>query len=258
MMLRKPWILCNQLLQAIETGNCDAAAKILSGGFDVDSILIDGKSAVCVCVEKGCFEIAHMLIEKGCSLSLKTYRGESPLHLAVQQSNYALVELLLKNRADVTCINLLGQTALHMACERNSLDIAALLINNSKRSIINIPDSDGATPLMYACHFGSISMVRHLLEKGGDVNAVDVRGNSPLLVAVLNSHCSVEMLKIILEAGADVYQSNHTHETALLRALHLMCLNWPKSPSHHVTVTQPISERSQPTDQRSDLLSENC
>lgn len=55
--MKRPWIFCNQLLAAIETGDVAAAEDVINGGFDIDTRLIDGRSAISICVERGKSEI---------------------------------------------------------------------------------------------------------------------------------------------------------------------------------------------------------
>lgn len=55
--MKKPWILCNNFLAAIEVKDIETVTHIVDSGFDVDTLLIDGKSAVSICIEKGATEI---------------------------------------------------------------------------------------------------------------------------------------------------------------------------------------------------------
>lgn len=57
--MRRPWLLCNQLLAAIEFGDVTAAAEVIDSGFDVDTILMEGKSAISICVERGKNEMGN-------------------------------------------------------------------------------------------------------------------------------------------------------------------------------------------------------
>ena len=56
-----------------------------------------------------------------------------------------------------------------------------------------------------------------LLDRGFDINATDDKGNSPLLIAMVENEPANIMA--ILKAGADATHANAKGETALLRAL---------------------------------------
>lgn len=217
--MKRPWILCNQLLAAIEVGDVAAAAEVIDNGFDVDTLLMEGKSAISICVERGKIKIAHLLVKRGCSLSLRSPNGVYPLHLAVLNGDTALVDMLLDNRADVTAVDFCGKAALHIACEMNIPDIAKALIDRSNSSNLNIADGDGRTALMYACQYSSKDLVEYLLQKGSIVNVSDVCGESPLLQCIANVRSSSEMMRCLLNAGANVRHQNYRGESPLLRAL---------------------------------------
>lgn len=250
--MKKPWILCNNFLAAIEVKDIETVTHIVDSGFDVDTLLIDGKSAVSICIEKGATEIVQLLIKRGCSLSLKSPRGEYPLHLAVRRYDANLVQILLSNRADVTSIDSLGRTALHLACELNSLDAAKVLIDKTPKLHLNIADTDGRTPLMYACKYGDKDLVEYLLQKGCTVNVTDMHQDTPLLHCINNENCSSEMVSCLLNAGANVMHKNNYNESALLRTLHNSILHGVCKKN---IILQEISELL--IDQGSDLKVKN-
>ncbi|CAL1277393.1 unnamed protein product [Larinioides sclopetarius] len=217
-MEKKHWIICTEFLKAIEENNCHRVNRILDAGFDIDTDLKVQRTAISICASNGWYEMAHLLMERGCSLSLKTNKGETPLHLAVLRSDYDLVKLLLENRADVTSVDHMKKTVLHCACEMGCLSVAALVTEYSSPAIINMKDNSSKTPLMYACLNGCTALIACLLTKGANINAADFRGNSPLLYAIDNQKCSTEMINLLLDAGADINHSNDANETALLKA----------------------------------------
>lgn len=217
-MDRRPWVICTEFLKAIEENNCKTVNGILDTGFDIDTDLKVQRTAISICAANGWYEMAHLLLTRGCSLSLKTEKGETPLHLAVLRSDYNLVKLLLENRADMTSVDQLKRTVLHYACEMGCLKVATLLLEHSSPTIVNMKDSENKTPLIYASLYGCTSMIACLLSKGADINATDSEGNSPLIYSMSNQHCSTEMVNLLLDAGADIHHSNDANETVLLNA----------------------------------------
>ena len=65
----------------------------------------------------------------------------------------------------------------------------------------NVVDPQGNTFLMLAAYHGHSDLVAGLIKAGGDVEATNDRGQTPLTGAVFKSY--VEVSKVLLDAGAD-------------------------------------------------------
>ena len=75
---------------------------------------------------------------------------------------------------------------------------------------VDVADENGYTPLMAACAYGHIDLVRELLRRGADPNRKDSDGNTPV------HHCDyASCLKELVEAGAKVSIRNNDGQTAL-------------------------------------------
>ena len=82
--------------------------------------------------------------------------------------------------------------------------------------IIGIPENIGGTPLMYAAYVGNIEVIKLLIEKGADVNARNNHnGTALMLVAQRGDLVSVRLL---LEKGADARVRHASGYTALMYA----------------------------------------
>ncbi len=86
--------------------------------------------------------------------------------------------------------------------------LAQQLFNSSINFNVDINDRDGDTPLMNAVSLGNISMVKHLLDRGADVNFQNhnrkIHKNA-LRIAVLSENpvTAIQVIQILLENGAD-------------------------------------------------------
>ncbi|CAN0240580.1 unnamed protein product, partial [Ectocarpus sp. 8 AP-2014] len=75
-------------------------------------------------------------------------------------------------------------------------------------------DNSGATPLIYACRSGHLSVVNTLLAAGAEVDTIrDVDSYSALDKAVCNGH--VDVIGALLRHGADVNACDHAGFTPL-------------------------------------------
>ena len=64
-----------------------------------------------------------------------------------------------------------------------------------------------------ACHQGNIVYARNLIKNGYNVNATDVNGNTPLILAAYNGHLNI--VKLLIQKGANVNLSNNDFHTPL-------------------------------------------
>src|SRR4051812_16195004 len=86
-----------------------------------------------------------------------------------------------------------------------------------KSAGVNVKDSRGGTPLMYATAVGSEAMMRRLIDAGADVNAK----NSFDATALLWCGGSLARVKILVDHGADVNaRSKQGHTPILVAAGH--------------------------------------
>lgn len=69
---------------------------------------------------------------------------------------------------------------------------------------IEMKNKQGKTPLMQACINGRPDIVELLLISGADPNIRDEAGNSPLTCASSSSYGNLEIIKSLLNHGADI------------------------------------------------------
>ena len=53
-------------------------------------------------------------------------------------------------------------------------------------------------------YLGNVNLVRVALDHGADVNAVDGRGRTPLMYAAISDFLPLDVVKLLIERGADV------------------------------------------------------
>lgn len=129
---------------------------------------------------------------------------------------------------DVDAYIFYGQTLLHLAVVYDQADLVLFLLSNRATVDVKIPDefSDGfQTPLHFACIRGYDKIIRILLDKGANVNAVTQENVTPLMFACRRT-TSTDILSLLIDRGSDVNACNNAGATALYSAC---CIGSTKS-----------------------------
>lgn len=115
----------------------------------------------------------------------------------------------------------LGINSLIFATLTGSVPILDRQLNHG--ALVNKPDTEGKTALMYAAESGHLSIIQRLCEEDLLlVDNVDDDGNTALIHAAGNNHHDVVVE--LMEAGADINWGNNERDTALSEAIRYGCL----------------------------------
>ncbi|KAJ3256726.1 phosphate system positive regulatory protein pho81 [Boothiomyces macroporosus] len=91
-------------------------------------------------------------------------------------------------------------TCLHELAIEGKLEIIKLVVERG--GDINAVDVYGRTPLHYSCLYGHDEVTLFLLSKGANVNAIDRDENSPLINAIIGGH--TKCAYTLIEQGASI------------------------------------------------------
>src|SRR6266404_8755309 len=97
--------------------------------------------------------------------------------------------------------DVLRREQLHFAAADGDMETVTRLLNEGHQP--NVFDELGKTPLHYAAERGRLNVMRLLLASGADVNAHDERVIGNTVLRDVDSNCSFEVAKILVDAGAD-------------------------------------------------------
>ena len=154
--------------------------------------------------------IFTQFIEAGADINQRTPGGGTVLHSAL--GSLVLTKLLLDTGADANAIDDSGLAPLHKA---QNEDIVALLIEEGHADI-ELRAANGQTPLLRILSTYHTNAIMKLLEYRPNCNAMDKEGNSSLHIALQQWSTKPEILKALLDAGADPNLKNHDGITPLL------------------------------------------
>ena len=210
------------LHKAIEMEKTDikVVQELLKMGAN-PNIMLEGHTALTLASKKGLEEVVHLLLEKEADVHAKTNREETALTLATKKGHTNIVGQLLEKGADINTINEEEETPLMLAIQKRYTDIMYLLLE--KGANVNLADYRGWNALLLTIEYyyidglprAKIDMIKSLLERGADIHAVNNEGETALMIAGRD----IPTADFLLEKGADINAVNFQGQTALMSIL---------------------------------------
>lgn len=124
---------------------------------------------------------------------------------------------LLKDGANVNARNRYGDTVLMTSIHYGNVDFALRLLKEFKQDV-NIASTSCETALSKAVQLGSAPLVRECIRAGADVNMKNMSFCSPFHLSCAKG--DIEIAKMLIGAGADVFEKNNDDEGAVTIAAH--------------------------------------
>ena len=207
---------------------------LIAKGADVNAQSKPGRTALITAAGySGGAEVVKLLIDKGAKVNVRDGSGTTPLLAATAAGDSATVKILLDQGAGVNVAEQVGNGSgangntplMNAAGEANVESIRMLLAKGADVNAIgaakgfevkNGPLALGLlTPLHLAAGSGGgPEAVKLLLDAGAKVNALDVRGMTPLMIAVATDRADPRVVKLLLDKGADPRIQSKAGETA--------------------------------------------
>lgn len=210
-------------------GNTSLTKAIKAGPDMVKAVVLDsniqsrdsqGKTPLHIAVlAKADPVIINFLISKKADVNARDKNGDTPLHVAVRNNDRASGEILLAYGADVFYPNVSGESALKAALTRMGGRQDWMLNSN----VIKSADGAGNTPLHLAAEWQLNNIVSFIVEKGGDPNARNANGETPLFNAVKAD--SSETIRTLLMENTGKKADINARDFLGNTALHA-CVNW--------------------------------
>lgn len=152
------------------------------------------------------------------AINLPHMYGDTYLHTAAENGDLKMVKKLLEHGADPNIKNKLEQTPLWIVHSKNGPKIIKLLIDAG--ADIHIRSSDKQTALhqqsSWRNHHKNVAC---LLKYGAQINAKTCSGDAAVHEAILYKNCKT--LKILIDAGANIYETSYEGIRNLLLAAHV-------------------------------------
>ncbi|XP_064348582.1 palmitoyltransferase ZDHHC13 [Camelus dromedarius] len=206
------------IVKATQYGIFERCKELVEAGYDVRQPDRENVSLLHWAAINNRLDLVKFYISKGAVVDqLGGDLNSTPLHWAIRQGHLPMVILLLQYGADPTLIDGEGFSSIHLAVLFQRMPIIAYLI--SKGQSVNMTDLNGQTPLMLSAHkvLGP-EPTGFLLKFNPSLNVVDkIHQNTPLHWAVAAGN--VNAVDKLLEAGSSLDIRNVKGETPLDMAL---------------------------------------
>jgi hypothetical protein len=201
---------CKALLQLGADIETEIVTRVIEEGAVVFEAVQPGRTPLHLAAENGKEDVVEVLIQNGANVNPTDFLGYTPLMSAIQYP--VIIHLLLENGA-VAVIDNLGTdlgfvletiecNALHKAVMGGQIDTVKLLLKYGAN--IEIPDSDGQTPLALAVLSGNKDMVEVLIQNRANVLfAITYEGNTFTILQLATRY--PDIISLLLENGAMDY-----------------------------------------------------
>jgi ankyrin repeat protein len=201
---------------------------LLSRGADVNVASQRGRTALQTAARSdGSAAIVRLLLDAGADAKAVDGAKANTLHSATLGNDTETIRLIADAGADVNAVDFAGFTPLIHAGANRNLDAIRMLL--AKGADAKARSGDGSfqkvkagsialghwTALTASVSMATPELVKMLLDAGVGINVPDVRGMTPLMLAVATDRQNIDVIRMLIARGADVNAKSLTGETAL-------------------------------------------
>ena len=135
-----------------------------------------------VCLCDGQESFVKILMDTGADPGITDKHGDSCLHAAIfRQCITGTIQKIIDHGVHVNDVNKDGATPLLLACSMAQTDAVSILLNANADPNIAYADGDACLHETVAAYC-SIETVQEIIDYGGEVNALNKRGRTALLL----------------------------------------------------------------------------
>ena len=164
----------------------ETVVAMLEEGCPIDAVSNDGSTMLHFAAEGGHVEVLRKLVIKGSDVNAAKANGVTPLHDAAVCGRTEAVHELIQLGAIKSVVAGVCGTPLHQAALRGYVETVEVLLDNDLSrndlasskvetdcNLVNVCDSVGETPVMYAVQGGQVDIFKLLTSKGGSISDRD-------------------------------------------------------------------------------------
>jgi ankyrin repeat protein len=192
--------------------------QLIDAGVSVNAATDAKRSPLMQSMFNGVEEVVELLLANGAKINSRDQEGQTALMYASYSAKPAIVELLLKNGADVnlqstgqrqhSVLNFFISNPASEDALKGQITCLKLLVKYGAKLNASIGDknTDETPPLTVATWNNKVEIIKILLELGADIHAKDKIGATALFHACIHGH--TEALQLLLQNGAQANDSS--------------------------------------------------
>jgi ankyrin repeat protein len=186
-------------LLACELGDPAIVVDLLKAGADAKAARPDGISALALCATTSTPAVLENLIAKGADVNAADLDGQTPLMRAAAKGDTDIMAVLIKHGANVNAATKKGFTPLIFALKSKVPAASAMLADAGADTKTDLPD--GTSMIQAAIMEHNIPFAMRLVAALDDMSQTDKRGRQLIHVAALSG--SADLVKLVLSKGGD-------------------------------------------------------
>lgn len=174
-------------------------------------------------------ELAKLLVENGANVNYAPKKGASLLSLAVAMKSNKIGNYLIEKGAETGIkveISGIYYSLLDIAINSGNFEMFKILVNETE---INKRNEAGQSPLYVAvtAENPNLDIIKYLVEKGANINLNDKDGMPIIAIAVL--YDNLDVIKILAESGQNIKETYPNGATLIDFAISDKVKNYLKS-----------------------------
>jgi ankyrin repeat protein len=216
---------------AVQRKSLSMTEMLLKAGVEVNAKDIHDRTPLLVAMNTGRSDLISLLFENGADPFIEDEGGSSPFHMALAWPN---ATILNKFQIHTTLITLPWETkikALHFAAQSGEPAVLKLYLYKAfgpglTDNPVHVYSPETRIAVHKAASVCRADLVEVLLAYGFQVDALDARGNTPLLIGCqldreppnFNSYSRTQICETLINNGANIYAKDHQGLTPFLIA----------------------------------------
>eukprot|EP00818_Percolomonas_sp_WS_P003419 CAMPEP_0117445124 /NCGR_PEP_ID=MMETSP0759-20121206/5622_1 /TAXON_ID=63605 /ORGANISM="Percolomonas cosmopolitus, Strain WS" /LENGTH=782 /DNA_ID=CAMNT_0005237267 /DNA_START=195 /DNA_END=2540 /DNA_ORIENTATION=- len=168
----------------------------------------------------------------------------TPLHIAAMNAHEEIVDILLRNHANVDCRDCSNESPLMKASYKGFLNVVKQL-TTFKANLDLKERASGMTALILAALHKEDDIVKYLVEQGADVHAENHDHKTALHYAV--AHDSIQSARLLLERGADPCSNDFLMHDDITQEMRELILDAQKSKQVQIKMDEESGHKKKMT-----------